>query len=499
MLTYSFDNRGSDSLYEYLYKQIKQDINAGKLAPREKLPSKRSLAKHLNISTITVENAYSQLMAEGYIYSVPKSGFYVSDIIANNIKPDNDFRGISGLTADWTNHQKAKKPVYNTAIRPNQGITGGLVCEAEDRAVSNECIIDFVSNYTAPENFPFTIWTKLMREILAENKDKLMIKSPSTGVYQLRSAIADYLYQFRGIDASPEQIVVGAGTEYLYGLIIQLLGHDRIYAVEDPGYRKISRIYEANRVKCVHIPLDDQGLNIEALERSYADVVHISPSHHFPTGLVTPVSRRYELLSWASKTKDRYIIEDDYDSEFRLLGKPIPALQSIDVSQKVIYMNTFSKSLSSTIRISYMVLPKDLMERYKKELSFYACTVSNFEQYTLAKFIELGYLEKHINRMRNHYRKIRDDILVNMKKHLAEKKGLIKEENSGLHFLLQVDTKLTDEELVKEAAQKGINISCLSQYYHNRSNAVNNTLIINYSGIRSENIEESVNRLFEIF
>ncbi len=476
MLTYSFENRGSDSLYEFLYKQIKHDINTGKLTPNEKLPSKRALAKHLNISTITVENAYSQLMAEGYIYSVPKSGYYVSNIVSEKYKPDFDSQSKSaGLPSSRLIQKDA----------------------ASDMA--GDFNIDFVNNYTAPENFPFTIWTRLMRETLSENKEKLMIKSPSTGVYELRCAIADYLYQFRGIDAGPEQIIVGAGTEYLYGLLIQLLGHDKIYAVEDPGYRKISRIYGANRVKCTYIPLDEQGINIEALEKSDADVVHISPSHHFPTGLVTPVSRRYELLKWASKSKDRYIIEDDYDSEFRLLGKPILALQSIDKSEKVIYMNTFSKSLASTIRISYMVLPKSLMEQYNRELSFYACTVSNFEQYTLAKFIELGYFEKHINRMRNHYRKIRDDILVHIKKHLKEKKGRIMEENAGLHFLLQVDTIYTDEELIAKAAKKGINISCLSQYYHNRENAIQNTLIINYSGLKSEDIEESVCKLFDIF
>lgn len=471
MLTYSFDNRGNDSLYEYLYKQIKNDINTGKLLSHEKLPSKRSLAKHLNISTITVENAYSQLAAEGYIYSIPKSGYYVSDITTENYKFDNDYKAVSG-------HSETAR--------------------TEEKIVCKDYFIDFVNNYIAPENFPFTTWTKLMRETMSENKDSLMVRSPSIGVYQLRCAIADYLYQFRGIDARPEQVVVGAGTEYLYGLIIQLLGHDRIYAVEDPGYRKTSRIYGANRVKCVHIPMDKHGINIEALEQSNANVLHITPSHHFPTGLVTPISRRYELLSWASKSWDRYIIEDDYDSEFRLLGKPIPALQSIDTSEKVIYMNTFSKSLTSTIRISYMVLPKSLMERYKNELSFYACTVSNFEQYTLAKFIERGYFEKHINRMRNYYRKIRDDILINIKKRLGDKKGRIMEEDAGLHFLLQVDTKLTDKELVTEASKKGINISCLSQYYYDQSNAIKNTLIINYSGINAEKIEEGVNKLFEI-
>jgi GntR family transcriptional regulator/MocR family aminotransferase len=468
MLTYSFDNRGKDTLYEYLYKQIKNDIYSNKLRPHEKLPSKRALAKHLNISTITVENAYSQLVAEGYIYSIPKSGYYVSDISANILKSDNHIG--DNLTDDKTEKNR-----------------------------SDNYFIDFVNNSTDPENFPFTIWTKLMRETMSEKRSDLMIKSPSIGVYQLRRAIADYLYQFRGIETKPEQILVGAGTEYLYGLIIQLLGHNKKYAVEDPGYQKVSRIYGANKVDCVHIPLDDNGINVEALEESKANVLHITPSHHFPTGLVTPISRRYELLSWASKSKDRYIIEDDYDSEFRLLGKPIPALQSIDAAEKVIYINTFSKSLTSTIRISYMVLPKSLMERYNKELSFYSCTVSNFEQYTLAKFIEQGYLEKHINRMRNHYRNIRDDILENIKKALGKKKGKIMEEDAGLHFLLQISTDLTDKELISRAAKNGINISCLSQYYYDQANAIKNTLIINYSGVNPDNIEEGIKRLFQCF
>lgn len=464
MLTYSFDDRGNDTLYEYLYKQIKQDIVTMKLMPDEKLPSKRALAKQLNISTITVENAYSQLVAEGYIYSVPKSGFYVADIPAGE--------AIAKQLPERFPKDKEQSVKY---------------------------FADFVNNTTSSENFPFATWAKLMRETMAENREKVMVKSPSAGIYELRAAIADYLFQFRGMQVEPEQIVIGAGTEYLYGLIIQLLGHSKRYAVEDPGYQKIFRIYQANRVSCVHVPLDENGINVNELLRQQADVVHISPSHHFPTGIVTSIGRRYELLSWASKSADRYIIEDDYDSEFRLLGKPIPSLQSIDVLEKVIYINTFSKSLSSTIRISYMVLPESLMERYKQELSFYACTVSNFEQYTLAKFIHEGYLEKHINRMRNYYRTLRDSILADIRQQKKYPQVRIREENAGLHFLLEIDTDYSDVQLRKQAESLGIHISCLSQYYFNQADAIPHTLVINYSGIQTENIEEAVNRLFESF
>lgn len=462
MLTYSFENKGSDSLYEYLYKQIKKDILSYTLSAGEKLPSKRTLAKNLNISTITVENAYAQLMAEGYIYSVPKSGFYVSDI-------------SSKKTPQKT--EPSKSDIADTH--------------------TTTYFADFVNNSTQSNNFPFSTWTKIMREIMSDMSEKLMVRSPSSGVPELRQAISNYLYQFRGINVEPEQIIVGAGTEYLYGLIIQLLGQDKTYAIEDPGYQKISKIYDANKVKSVHIGMDESGIDIKTLESSGADILHISPSHHFPTGIVTPISRRYEILSWASKSPDRYIIEDDYDSEFRLLGKPIPSLQSIDVLDKVIYMNTFSKSLSSTIRISYMVLPKPLIAKYNRELSFYSCTVSNFEQYTLARFIEAGHLEKHINRMRNYYRGQRDAILEAIKSQPDFHLTTIKEENSGLHFLLEVNTKLPDETLISKAKGNGINISCLSQYYYQKDRTKEHTIIINYSGLDKIHIEEAIKRLYK--
>ena len=464
MLTYSFDNKGKESLYEFLYKSIRDDIISGKLSPEEKLPSKRALADHLNISTITIENAYNQLVAEGYIYSKPKSGFYVSSIVSPVI------------------YGVAKKNMY-PAEKNNSDVE---VYSA-----------DFTNNSASQESFPFVTWTKLMRQTMSDKREKLTLNSPSIGVRELRCAISDYLFQFRGMSADPECIVIGAGTEYLYSLIIQLLGRDKKYALEDPGYRKIAQIYKANNVDFDYIPLDSQGVNAKALEKSSADVLHISPSHHFPTGIVTPVSRRYELLSWASESEGRYIIEDDYDSEFRFSGRPIPSLQSIDNLDKVIYINTFSKSLTSTIRISYMVLPKELMERYRKELSFYSCTVSNFEQYTLASFIQQGYFEKHINRMRNYYRTHRDRVMTAIKNHPLYDKVTVKEEDSGLHFLMSVDTGLSDDELTERAKGRGVNLSCLSYYYRDKVTAPQHTIIINYSGLAKDKVEMAVEKLFE--
>lgn len=409
-----------------------------------------------------MENAYNQLMAEGYLYSIPKSGFYVNDISSQ--KP------LESLRPERKHKEETPLQTYRT---------------------------DFTNNSTLAETFPFATWSKLNRNTMSDYAKELMTRSPSGGIYKLRESIADYLYQFRGLRAEPEQIIVGAGTEYLYSILIQLLGRDKIYAVEEPGYQKITHIYEANNVSCVHVPMDTNGVTIDSLIDSSADILHISPSHHFPTGIVTPIGRRYELLAWASEAPQRYIIEDDYDSEFRLTGKPIPALQSIDSAGKVIYMNTFSKSLSSTIRISYMVLPEPLAEKYARELNFYACTVSNFDQYTLYQFIEQGYLEKHINRMRNYYRVQRNEILACIRHQKYYDKVKIKEENAGLHFLLEVDTKYSDEKLMKRIAQKGIHISCLSEYFYNKKRAKKHTLIINYSGMEPDKIEDAIHCLFE--
>lgn len=468
MLTYSFTNLGSESLYQHLYKCIKNDILQGVLAVGEKLPSKRSFAKNLGISTITVENAYAQLISEGYLYSIPKKGFFVADC---NLQINNCHdRKLPEITTDNL-HLTAQNSTY---------------------------FVDFSSNQTDLENFPFSIWAKLIRELLHENRLELLTNPPSGGILPLRKAIANHLLAFRGMHVLPEQIIIGAGTEYLYGLLIQLLGNEKHYGVEDPGYKKISQIYKSHGVCCHFLSMDDCGVQISELEDSHTDVVHISPSHHFPTGRIMPISRRYELLGWASKSPDRYIIEDDYDSEFRLTGQPIPTLQSIDMSEKVIYMNTFTKSLASTIRISYMVLPRDLLQSFYKKLSFYSCTVSNFEQFTLAHFINQGHFEKHINRMRNFYHHKRDILLTTMKNSPLWNYITISEEDAGLHFLMKVDTSLPDDVFCLQAGEQGIHITSLSQYYQSPPEDSQGIFLINYSSVPEERMKEAVEKLYKI-
>ncbi len=480
MLTYSFENLNDMSLYEYIYECIKNDILSGVLTAGEKLPSKRTFAKNHNISVITVENAYGQLMAEGFIYSMPKKGYFVSDIKSLNIG-------------------RMSKSDHTDLIKSDNNSLKNNYVTIHDLSRSDTIFADFVNNHTSVSSFPFSQWAKIMRKILTYDNEELLKNPPPGGVSELRIAISEHLKDFRGITVSPEQIIIGAGTEYLYGLLIQLLGRKKIYAVENPGYRKIQKIYEANDVCCLNIPMDKDGIILEALKMSDTDVLQISPSHHFPTGIVTPISRRYGLLEWANEKEGRYIIEDDYDSEFRLQGRPIPALMSIDVSEKVIYFNTFTKSLSSTIRISYMILPMHLLKKFHETLSFYACTVSNFEQYALAAFISDGFFEKHINRMRGYYRNLRDTLLSEIKSSTLSEYVTIKEEDSGLHFLMEIRTLKSDSELKECALKNGINISFLTDYYSEPDNNAMHTAIINYSGLSENDIKEAVTRLARAF
>ena len=448
-------------MYEYLYKCIKNDILQGNIRAGEKLPSKRSFAKNLGISVITVENAYEQLIAEGYIYSMPKRGFYVTDL------------------------KKEVETEKKTVTKEMVPITGG----------ESGYFADFTSNQTQSELFPFTVWTRMIREVLGENQIQLMTNPPCGGIYPLREAIAKYLKEFRGMTVLPEQIIIGAGTEYLYGLLIQLLGTDKIYAVENPGYRKIAKIYRSWKVACEYIDMDEEGVQIGELQRKRVDILHISPSHHYPTGIVMPVSRRYELLGWAAKSNSHYIIEDDYDSELRLGGQPIPTMQSIDVSDRVIYMNTFTKTLASTVRISYMILPPPLLEQFYERLSFYSCSVSNFEQYTLGKFIEEGFFEKHINRLRNHYHKKRDILLGAIRESRLGDLVHISGEEAGVHFLMEIQTEKEEEEFLTCAQTQGIRLSPLSAHYHNRETERKNVYVMNYSSVQMEDAQEIVRRL----
>ena len=441
MLTYELNKRQGLPLYEALYRCIREDILKGNLKPGQKLPSKRALATHLEVSKITVEGAYNQLLAEGYLTSREKIGYFVAE--------------VESVSAPPTHKPPPSAPV--------------------------ETLIDLTSN--APVRFPFSVWSKLQRQVIRDMEEQLLLPLPNLGLWQLRQAISDHLAQFRGMQVSPEHILVGAGTDFLYNLLIQLLGRDGLYACEEPGYDKIRKIYAAGGVRCVSAPMDSRGVIPECL--GDARVLHISPSHHFPTGIITPISRRQELLQWAGQEK--WIIEDDYDSEFRFNAHPVPSMRSLDRQGRVIYMNTFSKTLAPSIRISYMVLPPALMERFQQTLGFYSCTVPSFEQHTLARFLSEGYFEKHLNRMRKFYRARRDRLLGAVAASPLASRLTILEENAGLHFLIRVDTELSDRQLTDRCAAAGLRIRALSDYFHSEKSDTH-LLVVNYSGLTEEQL-----------
>lgn len=459
MLTYPMEERGSLPLYEYLCRRIRADILSGVLPAGTRLPSKRALAEHLLVSVITVEGAYSQLEAEGYLLALPRRGFFVADV--EQAPP------------------AAGEPVFR---RPP---------EAPPQ------LLDLSRNQVDTARFPVSTWARLTRQVLTEKPEALLSPVPHQGLPALRQAIAADLRDFRGMAVSPEQIVIGAGAEYLYLLLAQLLGRDTVFAVEDPGYPKIRQVYGAWGAACVPIPLDGHGVDPAVLAASGAAALHISPNHQYPTGLVTPIARRQALLRWAEETGG-IIIEDDYDSEFRFTGRPIPTLQSIDRRGRVVYLNTFSQTISPSMRLGFLVLPPRLLERFRRELGFYACTVPALEQHVLSRFISGGHYERHLSRMRKEYRERRSQVVEAFRSSALAPRVTFSEERSGLHFLLRLDTCRPDEELSRLAAQAGIRLSFLSEYAARPDPAFAHTLVVNYAGLSPQRLPETVRLLSEV-
>lgn len=464
MLTYSLEPHSNTPLYEQLYRAVRADIMTGALPGGTRLPSKRQLAANLRISQITVETAYGQLAAEGYIVSEARRGYFVQEQLALPAVP-------------------AQAPAQ-TAPPPE---------DAPD-----PCRYDFRTNIVDTSCFPFSTWARLSRNVLSEDSDRLLRASDPCGAPALRVEIARYLHDFRGINVSPDNILVGAGSEYLIHLVIQLLGRDKIYALENPGYRKLYQIFDTNGARVQPIPLDGFGLRADALTASDASAVYITPSHHFPLGTVMPAARRLEVLRWASAAPDRYVIEDDYDSEFRFSGRPLPTLQSIDPHGRVIYLNTFSQTIAPSVRVGYMVLPPRLLERYLRELDFYACPVPGLEQAILARFISGGFYERHLARMRTEYRLLRTQVLEAFRRSPFARRIRIFEQGAGLHFLLRLDTARSDEALSRRAAELGVRLGFLSEYATRPDPDFAHTLVINYGGLESEDLTRAIALLEQI-
>lgn len=358
-MKYNIHQAENKFAYMQLYEQLRDDIVKGVLAYGAKLPSKRLLAEEAEVSIVTVEHAYSILCDEGYIESRQRSGYYV-------IYRKDDFVAMAETVAP--------------------------VPVSVSKAQNVKC------------DFPYSVLAKTMRKVLSDYNESILIKSPNHGCAELRTCISAYLARNNGITVRPEQIIIGSGAEYLYSLIVQLLGSERIFALENPSYKKIYQVYRANNVICDMLELGHDGIKTTELERTEATVLHITPFNSFPSGITASASKRHEYLRWAEK-RNGYIIEDNYDSELTISKKNEDTVFSLAKSGSVIYLNTFSQTIAPSMRIGYMVLPEQLLERFEEKLGFYSCTVPVFEQYVLAELIQNGDFERHINRVRRARRK----------------------------------------------------------------------------------------------
>jgi len=360
-MKYIIDNMNNIPAYLQLYKQVREDIVKGIYSFGSKLPSKRMIAYEVGVSTVTVEHAYALLCDEGYIEARERSGYFVV------------FRADDGFVSS-----------ANDKMNP---------IEHTDRHGSPTSV-----------EFPFSVLAKTMRRVISDFGESILDRSPNTGSIELRGAVSRYLARSRGINAGPEQIIIGSGSEYLYNLTVGLLGRNKLYAIEAPSYKKIEQVYSSSGVRLEKLPLSRDGIDSTALKNCHADVLHISPYRSYPSGVTASASKRHEYLRWAGQN-DRFIVEDDFESEFSLSQKPEETLFSHTFNDNVIYMNTFSMTVSQSFRVGYMVLPKHLVSVFEERLGFYSCTVPTYVQFVLAELITNGDFERHINRVRRAKRK----------------------------------------------------------------------------------------------
>ncbi|MGE7937038.1 PLP-dependent aminotransferase family protein [Bacillus paramycoides] len=447
-------------IYLQIYKYIKREISQGTLPAGKRLPSHRNLALQLNVSRITVESAYQQLIAEGYVESKPKRGIFVAEVDINIMSKSEQ------IEAYKTNNNIEEQYDYDCSQ--------GLIDQ---------------------KAFPITNWKRALQETLLQYEDDLFAKEDPQGEFVLREHISKYLYHARGVHSSPDQIIIGAGTQPLLWLLLQLLGSKKEYGIENPGFHRITAMIQSSDLPIHPIPLDDKGIHISALRESGSNVAYVTPSHQFPLGIIMPLSRRLELLRWANDCKG-YIIEDDYDGEFRYVGKPIPSLQGLDSNKRVIYMGTFSKSFLPSLRMGYIVLPPHLLKIYHELGGKFKQTVSTMQQLAFATFIQNGDWERHLNRSRTLYKRKHTLLVKSVTNEMGSRVQILGQQ-SGLHIVLHVHNGMNEQELIHAAAKQRIKLYPLSTYdsVHNLREA--SYVLLGFGSIPEDSIETVVKLLKE--
>jgi GntR family transcriptional regulator/MocR family aminotransferase len=454
-----------DYIYRQIYKQLKREILLHHFLPHEKLPSKRELSQTLHVSVNSVNSAYQQLLEEGYIYAVERSGFFVEKL---------------------------------DTIPLSQSVPKTLDLDLIEEQDSKKNWISFSHMSVDRSIFPFDSWFACEHKALKLSRLELNDDSSRfpQGIYAVRETIARFLSIARGVKCFPEQIVLGGGTQFLIYLLRNLFPENALYAVENPGYRRIYELLKMEHARLQTIPLDRKGISFDLLKQVNPNVVYVTPSHQFPSGVVMPISRRIQLLNWAAQEEDRYIIEDDYDSEFKYASDTIPSLQGLDSYDRVIYFGTFSKSLLPGLRISYMILPQKLLKKYREKCSFIMSTSNALGQLTLKQFIDSGEYRKHIKHMKQVYVERQKKLISELKKRFGSSIKM-HGANAGLHFTAEFDTHRSVNEIMVYAAKEKLELYnmepyCLDGPYIYQKPA----FILGFANLSVEKIEEGVDRLY---
>ncbi len=454
------EQKSGKTLYEQIYEYIREEIRRGNLLQDERLPSARFLSDYLQVSRTTVDMAYGQLVAEGYLIAKPKRGYFVGDV----------------------------RELYHTDMGEERKQE-----EPPRRAENPECRYDFSPTAIDMSQFPYATWKKITKNIMVDARSYMFALGEPQGDIELRRTICRYLHGSRGVNCDPEQIIVGAGNDFLLLLLEKIMGRHIHVAMENPTYIRAYRIFRSFAYPISLIPMDDKGIRVDKLEESGAKLAYVMPSRQYPTGISMPIGRRMELLHWADGERERYLIEDDYDSEFRYRGKPLPSLQASDRLGHVIYIGTFSKSIAPAIRVSYMVLPYPLLERYRRECGFISSTVSRIDQTILNEFIRDGYFERYLNKMRKRYRMKHDFLLGALKD--FEGDFIVSGENAGLHVLLTDQRGRSEAALEQAARHVDVKVYGMGAFRMEEEQNTPAAMILGYGGLSMEELAEGMQRL----
>lgn len=451
------DLESTDPLYIQIYRQIKVKIHNNELKTNEKLTSKRQLAQLNQVSDNTVMNAYNQLLTEGYIYSKERQGYFVADIKLQFELPN--------------------LPEIKEKEEPVSTIKYNLTRSNPDKDL-----------------FPYSVFSKLYRQLMHLPPEQLLAETNAQGLYELRVNLQSYLSQSRGVPCTADQIILGPSTEYLIAILLDLLKTKPTIGIEDPGYNGFKQLFKRENIPVTAIPIDEMGVNIESLEKSAVDLMIVTSNHQFPTGNIMPLTRRQALLNWANLKDDRYVIENDYDSEFKYSGIPIPSLKYLDQKQKVIYLGSFTRNVSPGIRMSYMVLPDNLLKQYRESYRSYSSPLSTSEQWVIRNFLNDGHFNTHLNRSRTFYKKKRDKMIEAIK--TIDSNAKIYGENAGLHLLVRPSLAFDGLHFKNRALKEGIRLSLLSDYATNKMDGQDNTLFISFSNIPKKDIDNLIEELY---